>query len=110
MTACGRANEIDLACAVFVPQINVEYKHGMVNIIAVYLLSGSEIGDDKPYAGRWCNWPSILVTEAAHTGSSRLLDYIEVVLPTRKLVALREWNEHTCRPNLLSLGVDQGTE
>lgn len=35
LTACGRANEIDLACAVFVPQINVEYKHGMVNITEI---------------------------------------------------------------------------
>lgn len=81
----------------------------MVDVIAVNLLSGSDIDDDESHAWRWCYRSSILVTESAHAGASRLLDNIKVIPPPRGLLDVGDWQKQASRRRLLRLGVDQGT-
>jgi hypothetical protein len=89
--ARGRAHEIHFALAVLAPQINVEYEHGVVNLVAINLFARCNVGDDEANTWWWGNRSSILVTKAAHTGATWLLDHIEIVFATRELINFGEW-------------------
>jgi len=75
------ADKVHLLQSVLGPEVNVEDVHCMLYLVAIDLLPGLCVFDYESHTGRRCDGPPVLVTEATHPRTLRLLHNIQGVYP-----------------------------
>lgn len=109
-------DQVDLSLAIFGPQVDVEYEHGMINVaaylcerparlsknlegneLAINLLASGRVNQNNANAWRRCDGPAILVAKTTHARPLRLLNYIE---PTMSLLADLCYTVGPAQPNM----------
>jgi len=72
-------NKINFLGAVCVPQVDSQHKVLCIDLVRIDFFAGGLIIDRQADARRWSDWPSVFVSEAAHSGSHWLLHDLELV-------------------------------
>lgn len=75
------SDEIDFFLGVCRPEIDGEDEVRGIDVIYVQFLVGTSILNHKSDTRRWCDRPSVLVSESTHASPDRLLNNIQAVYP-----------------------------